>query len=84
MPPMTATFPELIVRAVLNDPGLRSLAEVVAVACLAAMLMEREMVRHQSRPSAQAAVQSLTAVALPLGIAWALIAVERFLALTGV
>lgn len=81
MPPMTATFPELIVRAVMNDPGLHTLAEVVAVTCLVAVLLEREMVRHQGGVRSRAVVQSLTALALPLGIAWALIALERFLAL---
>jgi hypothetical protein len=83
MAPMTATFPELIIQAALNDPGLHSLSEVVAVICLVAILLEREMVRHRRGLSSRAVVPSLTALAAPLAIGWAFIAVERFIELAG-
>jgi hypothetical protein len=83
MPLMTATFPELIVRAALGDPGLHSLAEVVVVICLVAMLVEREMLRHRHGLWSRTVLRSLTAVAVPLVIAWGFIAVERFIELAG-
>jgi hypothetical protein len=84
MAPMTATFPELIIRAALSDPALHSIAEVVVVICLVAILLEREMVRHRRGLWSSAVIPSLTALAAPLAIAWAVIAVERFLELAGV
>lgn len=84
MVPMTATFPELIIRLALDDPSLHSMAEVAIVICFVAVLLVREMVRYRRGPLSQSAAASLIALAMPLAIVWAFIAVERFLELAGI
>jgi hypothetical protein len=81
---MTAISPELIVGAVLADEALRSFVQVIVVVCVVAVLAEREMVRHWHRLWARAAVPSLTAIAIPLVIAWGFLALERFIELAGI
>lgn len=83
MSPMTAMFPGLTASAALVDPGIQSLAAVASVICLVAILLEREMVRHKRSLSSRTVGRNLTALAAPLAIAWALVAVERFLQLAG-
>jgi hypothetical protein len=80
---MTTTAPEVVIRALVNDSGLRSVAEIIVVFCLVALLLEREMVRHRPGMWARSAARNLTALAVPLGIAWAVIAVRRFIELAG-
>jgi hypothetical protein len=52
--------------------------------CVVAVLAEREMVRHWHRLWARASVPSLTAIAVPLVIAWGFLALERFIELAGI
>lgn len=84
MTPMTVTYPELIVRAVLSDSGLSSFAQVIVVICLAAVLLEREMVRHRHPLWSHAGLPTMTALAVPLVVAWIFIAVDRFIELAGI
>jgi hypothetical protein len=80
---VTVMYPELIVRAVLVDTELHSLAEVVLIVSLVAVLAAREMVRHRRAFWSERIVPSLTALAIPLAFAWVVIVFERFLELTG-
>lgn len=81
---VTTTAPEVVIRALVTDSGLRGLVEIIVVICLVAILLEREMVRHRPGRWAGPAGRNLTALAAPLGIAWVAIAVRRFLELAGV
>lgn len=80
---MITTAPEVVIRALVNDPGLRGLVEVVTVVCLVALLLEREMVRHRPGAVAPTAARYLTSLAVPLGAAWGVIALRRFVELAG-
>jgi hypothetical protein len=80
---MTVSYPEIILPVVLGNAALHTIAEVAAVVCLVALLLVREMVRRRQGPGSHAVVPSLTALAVPLAVAWAFIVVERFLELVG-
>lgn len=81
MSPMTTTAPEVVIRALVNDSGLRGLVEIIVVFCLVALLLEREMVRQRPGRWAPAAARNLTALAVPLAVAWVVIAIRRFIEL---
>ena len=81
MPPMTTTAPEVVIRALVADPGLRGLVEVIVIFCFIALLLEREMVRHRPGEWAKVAARNLTTLTVPLTIAWAVIAARRFIEL---
>ena len=81
---MTTTAPEVVIRALVTDPGIRGVIEIVVVACLLVVLIEREMVRSRPGRWALEAYRSLTFMAAPLMVAWIVIAVRRFAELAGV
>lgn len=81
---MTVTYPSLVVSAAMNNPGFHAFAEVLVVVCVMAILVEREMVRHRHQLWSRAALPGLTALAVPLVIAWAVIVVQRFVDLAGI
>ena len=83
MTSMTTTYPELLIETVVSDPAFHTLAEVAIIISLVAVLVMREMVRHRHVLLARAVVPSLTALAVPLAIAWTVIAIERFVELAG-
>ena len=80
---MVTTAPEVVIRALVTDPAVRNLAELIVVLCLVAVLIEREMVRGRPGRWAATAFRSLSFIAAPLAVAWVVIAVRRFLELAG-
>ena len=75
---MTVSYPEIILPIVLGNAALHTIAEVATIFCLLAVLLVREMVRRRRESWPRAVVPSLTALAVPLAVAWAFIVVERF------
>lgn len=63
--------------ATLSDA--RAFAEIVTIVTLAALLLQRETLRGLPAVWARSGAAGITAVALPLILAWGLITVRRFL-----
>ena len=76
---MTITITEYTTNLAVTLPDARTIAELVTIAVLGVMLLQREMVRSRPQLWAQAAGNGLTAVIIPLTIAWAVIVLQRFL-----
>lgn len=75
---MTTTYGDYTIALVLTLADTRAFAEVLAIVTLVVLLVQREMVRHRPQFWARTGGPGLTAVAVPLTIAWAIIIVQRF------
>lgn len=76
---MTVTFGDYTsgLTSLLTDD--RAIAEVVVIVTLVAILLQREMLRDLPQLWAKAGFRGLTAVAVPLAVAWVAIISQRIL-----
>jgi hypothetical protein len=59
----------------------RAFADVLVIVTLTALLLQREMLRQRPHTWARAGATGLTAIAVPLVIAWVAITIQGFAAL---
>jgi hypothetical protein len=76
---VTTTITEYTINLVVTLPDAQTVAELATIAILIVTLLEREMVRNRPQLWSQAATGGLVALTIPLGIAWAVIIIQRFL-----
>lgn len=76
---MTITFGDYTSGLTALLPDERAIAEVVVILTLVAILLQREMLRDLPHLWAEAGFRGLTAIAVPLAIAWIGIISQRFL-----
>jgi hypothetical protein len=77
---MTITFGPYT-ELVLAVPDVRAIVEVLVIVTLVAVLLQREMLRDRPNLWARAGGAGLTALAVPLTIAWLAFSFQRFLEL---
>ena len=75
---MTITFAEYSSALGLTLSDARSFAELLAIAVLIVVLTQREAIRGRPSMWAAAGQSGLMATAVPLGLAWVVVMVERF------
>lgn len=78
---MTTTFGDYSASLMLTLADARAFAEVLCIVTLVLLLLQREMVRHRPQFWARTGGPGLTAVAVPLAVAWVAIIAQRFAAL---
>lgn len=78
---MTTTFGDYSTSLLLTLADARAFAEVLCIVALVLLLLQREMVRHRPQFWARTGGPGLTAVAVPLAVAWVAIIAQRFAAL---
>ena len=78
---MTTTFGDYSASLLLTLADARAFAEVLCIVTLVLLLLQREMVRHRPQFWARTGGPGLTAVTVPLAVAWVAIIAQRFAAL---